>query len=265
MVMLKKIALTVILFVASAAALAATPAEKKAEALKEAQALVAKYGSTSNPATLQKLDGYIERTWSRYTNYYGTTPPLAADIALLRARSTSAAGRSKYVAVNWQTAIRLLPISTSGERRLDYFTQAATASTRAKDYQAAQQFYAAARSYAIVRGKNANTTKLYLRLQELKSVDEKLDWRRLNDSLLDMRKYSEGFTMWSIPRLDALLGEAEIRLAMQPQKDPDKREVLGDLKAQILLVQKGMNGAVLPTQLERIRTLFYALEDYFGL
>jgi len=264
--MLKKVVIAAFLLGATTGLHAATPAEEKAEALKEASALLEKYGSTGDPATLQKLDSYIERTWDKYTNFYGTKSQIAAEFALLRARSASAAKRRKAVAANWKQAIKLLPITTSGLRRLSYYTQAANAASSVEDFRSAEQFYAAARAFAVVRGeKNVSKTRLYLRLQELKTTGNAMEWRRLNDSLLDMRKYSETFVMWSIPRLDALLGEAEIRLTMQPNHDDDKRLMLGDLKAKILLVQKGMNGSVPPQQIERIRTLFYALEDHFDL
>ena len=263
--MLKKIVIAAFLFGATTGLHAATPAEEKAEALKEASALLEKYGGVGDPATLQKLDSYIERTWNKYTNFYGTNSPIASEFALLRARSASAAKRRKAVAANWRQAIELLPITTSGARRLNYYTQAANAATAVEDFRSAEQFYAAARAFAVVREGNVDRTRLYLRLQELKTTGSAMEWRRLNDSLLDLRKYSEAFVMWSIPRLDALLGEAEIRLTMQPDHDDDKRLMLGDLKAKILLVQKGMNGSVPPQQIERIRTLFYALEDHFDL
>jgi len=263
--MLKNSLIVAVLLGVSFSTLAATPEEKKAEALQEASGLVSEYGGTRDPATLQKLDGYIQRTWERFTSFYGTKNELASEFALLRARSTSAAKRKSTVAENWKLAIRLLPISTSGSKRLNYYTQAANAATEVKDFRAAEQFFAAARNFAVVRGENADKARLYMRIHELKTTGEGMEWRRLNDSLLDMRKYSEGFVLWSIPRLDALLGEAEIRFSMQPNKGDEKRKMLGDLKAQILLAQKGMNGAVPPMHVERIRTLFYALEDHLDL
>jgi len=263
--MLKNFIVMAILFNATVAISAATPEEEKAEALANANALVSQYSGISDPATLQRLDSQIERAWGRFTNFYGTNSQLATNFALLRARSATAAKRKKAVAKSWRMAIKLLPVNTTGTKRLNYFTQAANASVAVKDYRAAEQFFAAARNFAVSRGDSADKARLYLRLQELKTAGEGMEWRRLNDSLLDMRKYSEIFTMWSIPRLDALLGEAEIRLRIQPNRDTEKREMLGDLKAQILLIQKGMNGAVPPTYVERIRTLFYALEDHFDL
>jgi len=263
--MLKYIAIAAMLFGSTMALSAASPEEKKAESHRLASELVANYGGSAEPAVLQKLDGYIERTWATYINYFGTGDALAVKLAFLRARSASAAKRKKGVSAIWRQAIKLLPASTSGSRRLGYYAQAANASSAVKEFRAAEQFFAAARVFASSRGENADKARLYMRLQELKTTAEGMEWRRLNDSLLDMRKYSEGFVSWSIPRLDALLGEAEIRLSMQPNQGSEKRETLGDLKAKIVLVQKGMNGAVPPMHVDRIRTLFYALEDYFDL
>jgi len=263
--MLKNLIFVAALALLATASYAATPEEKRAVALQEAKQLVDQYGGSSDPITLQKLDSYIERTWLVYTHYFGTETKLARKFSLLRAKSATAAKRKTGVAESWRQAIRLLPLSTTGQRRLSFYTQAANASTVVKDYKAAEQFFAAARVFTASRGKEADRSKLYLRIQELRTTGEGMEWRRLNDSLLDLRKFSEKFVSWSIPYLDALLGEAEIRLAMQPNKGAEKREDLGALKARIILVQKGMNGAVPPSQVDRIRTLFYALEDHFQL
>ena len=263
--MLRLIAIIAMLGGATMAVTAATPEEKKAAVLNEAQALVSRYGNERDPVQLQQLDNYIERTWNNFVVLYGTKSKLASDFAMLRARSASAAVRKNGVSEAWKQAIKLLSVKTPGSRRLSFYTQAANASSAAKEYRAAEQFFAAARVFAVTRGENTDKARLYLRLQELKTTAEGMEWRRLNDSLLDMRLFSEGFVSWSIPRLDALLGEAEIRLAMQPESDSEKREMLGDLKAKIILVQKGMEGAVPPSHLDRIRTLFYALEDHYKL
>ncbi len=263
--MLKIVSVIVVMLAFHSASFAATPEEKKAEVLLNAQALVEKFGGSRDPASLKRINSQIEHSWENYTKLYGTRNPLAIKLALLRARSATAAKQKKRVAANWRTAIKLLPVRTKGAQRLIYYTQAANASADVRDYKAAEQFFAAAQIFAVVRGSNADKSRLYLRLQELKTAGDGMEWRRLNDSLLDMRKFSENFVMWSIPRLDALLGEAEIRLVRQPNDDKDKRMMLGDLKARIQLVQKGMNGSVPPIQVDRIRTLFYALEDNFGL
>lgn len=263
--MLKGFVTALLLATLSAAAYSASDEEKKAEALNEATALVEKHRHTSDPATLQKIDSYIQKTWERYTGYYGHSGDLLSDLALIRARSTSATNRSKQVASHWKDAIRFLPLKTTDASRMSFYTQAANASSKAKDFRSAELFFAAARNLATVRGENADKSRLYLRLHELRTTGEAMEWRRLNDSLMDLRKFSQIFALWSIPRLDALVGEAEIRLIMQPNEDDEKRPTLGDLKAQIQLAQKGMNGAVPPMQVERIRTLFYALEDHFDL
>jgi len=259
------LAFSLALTFAGSQTLADTPEEKAAAVLAQTTALMVKHNSTRDPALLQKLERQVETTWSEFTKYYGKKHVLAANFALLRARSATAAKRSNSVADRWRQAIKLLPAGTNGSRRLGLYAEAANAATTVKDFRAAEQFFAAARSFASVRGEDADKARLYLRLHELKTTGEGMGWRQLNDSLLDLRKYSEAFVMWSIPRLDALLGEAEIRLELQPNTDDKKRKTLGDLKAKIELVQKGMNGAVPPMHTARIRSLFYALEDHFKL
>jgi len=258
--------LALAVYIISPPAFAASDKEKAAAVLTQTTALLKQYSSLHDPALLQKLDREIENTWAQFTYYYGTKHLLSDDLALLRARSASAAKRGKVVADHWRQAIKLLPYKTAGSRRLGLYAEAANASTAVEDFRAAEQFFAAARSLASVRGENADKAALYLRLHELKTTGQAMEWRQLNDNLLDMRKYSEAFVMWSIPRLDALLAEAEIRLEMQPNdNDKKKRIILGDLKAQIELAQKGMNGSLPPMHKARIRALFYALEDNFQL
>ena len=263
--MLRNIVFATAVLMFASAGYAATPEEKKEEVLQQARELVKHYGGTSDPKLLAQLNGQIERTWQNFTQTFGTNSELASKFAYMRAKSATAAKRKESVSNNWRQAIKLLPASTKGARRLAFYTQAANASASVKDFDAAFQFFAAARVYASVRGDKADKTKLYLKIQELKTAGEGMEWRRLNDSLLDMRKYAEQFVSWSIPHLDALLGETEVRLLVQPDHGTEKREMLGALKAKIVLVQKGMNGAIPPMQVDRIRTLFYALEDNYDL
>ncbi|PCI64475.1 MAG: hypothetical protein COB37_01270 [Kordiimonadales bacterium] len=239
--------------------------EHAASVLTAAEMLTGRFNAMTDPKTLKAEHRKIEAAWQAFRKLYGTKHDLSAQFALLRARSASASRANKKIAEVWRTAIQLQPIGMSGSRRLGLFTEAANATTDAKDYRSAERFFAAARSMASVRGENADKARLYLRIHELRTTGQAMEWRRLNDNLKDLRRFSEAFVMWSIPRLDALLGEAEIRLSFQPNDGSDKRNVLGDLKARIELAQKGMNGAVPPVQLARIRSLFYALEDHFQL
>ena len=263
--MLRIIAFITALLMFASAGGAASPEEKKAELLQQTRELVKHYGGSSDPVTLAKINPYIERTWQNFTQTFGTNSKLASKFAYIRAKSATAAQQKDNVSTSWRQAIKLLPASTTGSRRLAFYTQAANASATVKDFKSASQFFAAARVFASVRGQSADKTKLYLKIQELKTSGEGLEWRRLNDSLLDMRRYAENFVSWSIPHLDALLGESEVRLLMQPDNGTEKRETLGALKAKIILVKKGMNGAIPPMHIDRIRTLFYALEDHYDL
>lgn len=239
--------------------------EYAASVLATAEDLVTHFYTRSAPITLKAEHRKIEAAWQNFRKLYGTKHDLSARFALLRARSASATRTGKKIATVWQTAIQLQPAVTSGALRMGLFAEAANASSMAKDYRSAERFFAAARSMAAVRGRNAEKARLYLRIHELRTTGQAMEWRRLNDNLKDLRQFSESFVMWSIPRLDALLGEAEIRLSFQPADGPDKRKVLGELKAHIELSQKGMNGAVPPLHVARIRSLFYTLEDHFQL
>ena len=263
--MLRNIVFVTALLMFASAGYAASPEEKKAKVLQQTRELVKHYGGMSDPETLARLNGEIERTWQNFTQLFGTNSKLATKFAYMRAKSATAAKQQSMVSSSWRQAIKLLPASTTGSRRLAYYTQAANASAAVSDFESATQFFAAARAFAAVRGKAADRTKLYLKIQELKTSGEGMEWRRLNDSLLDMRRYAENFVSWSIPHLDALLGETEVRLLMQPESNGEKRLTLGALKAKIILVQKGMNGAIPPMQVDRIRALFYALEDNYDL
>jgi len=263
--MLRNIVFVTTLLMFASAGYGASPEEKKAEVLHQARELVKHYGGMSDPDTLARMNRQIERTWQNFTQLFGTDSKLATKFAYIRAKSATAAKQQGAVSNSWRQAIKLLPASSSGSLRLAYYTQAANASATVKDFDSASQFFAAARVFASVRGKGADQAKLYLKIQELKISGEGMEWRRLNDSLLDMRKYAENFVSWSIPHLDALLGETEVRLLVQPEGAGEKRAVLGALKAKIILVQKGMNGAIPPMQIDRIRALFYALEDNYDL
>lgn len=239
--------------------------EKKREVLALSRHLVDQYSGLRDPQLLKRLYYQTDKNWQDYTGLYRTNNDLARDLALLRARAATAARSKRTVAETWQTAIKLLPISTKSYRKLGMYAEAANAASAVGDYRAAEQFYAAARLYANMGDKNKETTQLYLRIQELKNTGEGMDWRRLHDRLLDMRKFSETFAIWSLPRLDALLAESEIRMALQPNGDDEKKAVLGDLKAKIELAQKGLDSSIPTMHLERVRTLYYALEDSFGM
>jgi len=267
--MLKTISLFLAVTLSTSGVLADTKEEKLQQKMKEvleqSRYLVSQYSALTDPEVLKRLDYQMERTWGEYSQYYKTNNKLGLDLALLRARAATAAQRKKAVAKNWQTAIRLLPINVSSTRRLGMYAEAANAASSVQDYRSAEQFFNSARLYAGYNEHNADQAQLYLRIQQLKQTGEGVEWRRLNDYLLDMRKESEAFAIWSLPRLDALLAEAEIRLSLQPAEDKEKRLMLSELKAKIELSQKGLDSSIPKMHLERVRTLYYALEDTLGL
>lgn len=70
--------------------------------------------------------------------------------------------------------------------------------------------------------------------------------------------------MWTLPRLDALLSETEIRVLYEPEVD-EKRVNLADLQSKIELMMKGMGHTLSPTYVDRVRELYYSLEDKYKL
>ncbi|WP_262695131.1 hypothetical protein [Kordiimonas aquimaris] len=239
--------------------------QKQAQkAFTDAQYIVTHYRDTLDNEKLFEADRLIESAWRDLKHFYGTTTALSSDLALIRARSASSRKDKARVTEAWQTALSLQPANLPAARRLSLNIAAANATGTAGDVQSSTRYFAAARTYAFSRDKDAKELQLRLRLQELKLVGASFPWRKLNDNLLDMRNFSEGFAMWTLPRLDALLGEAELRLSLEPEKD-HKRNNLADLKAKIILLTKGMEGNIPPNYIERVRNFYYAIEDYYDL
>ncbi|MCK0071037.1 hypothetical protein [Kordiimonas laminariae] len=238
--------------------------EKSIEALNVVTELVVQHSGENNPVTLKKLSTDIERAWREFGKYYPDDHILMARFSLLRARSLYASGKLQKAVAAWQFALQSQPPGTEPSIRIQLLTEAASASTEAGSFEKAAEYFAASRAVAVQRGKEVAHSQLYLRLKELDTIGQGLEWRRLNDALLDLRKFSQQFVIWSSPRLDALLGEAELRFQLQPNTD-EKRLDLAALKAQIELSQKGLGDNIGPMQLERLRTLFYALEDHWQL
>ena len=238
--------------------------EKSVVALNAATELIVKHASENNPETLKKLSSEIERTWAEFGKYYPEDHILVARFSLLRARSLYAAGKLQKAVAAWQFALQSQPPTTEPSIRIQLLTEAASATSDAGSYEKAAEYFAASRALAAQRGKEVAHSQLYLRLKELSTIGQALEWRRLNDALLDLRKFSQQFVIWSSPRMDALLGEAELRFRLQPNTE-EKRLDLAALKAQIELAQKGLGDNIGPMQLERLRTLFYALEDHWQL
>lgn len=239
--------------------------QKEAQkAFNNAQYVITQYRDTHDDKKLFKADRLIEKVWRDLKHYYGTTTELSPDLALIRARSASSRKDKERVTEAWETALSLQPADLPLARRLSLNIAAANATGSSGDVQSSTQYFAAARTYAFSRDKNAKELQLRLRLQELKLVGASFPWRRLNDSLLDMRNFSEGFAMWTLPRLEALLGEAELRLSLEPEAE-NKRINLAELKAKIILLTKGMDGNIPPQYIERVRNFYYAIEDNYDL
>ncbi len=238
--------------------------ERATAAFKYATAIVKQYGNTNDEQTLFNADRIIERAWLDLRYYYGTESELARDLALIRARSATSRADKRRVTKAWQTALRLQPRNLPRARRLALNIQAANATARVGDVRASSQYFAAARTYAFSPDRSTKILQLELRIQELRALGGQMEWRRLRDNLLDMRLFSEGFSLWTIPRLNALVSEAELRLTLQPEGE-EKRNALSDLKTKIQLMMKGMGQLLTPTYVNRVRDFYYAIEDGYDL
>lgn len=238
--------------------------ERAQAAFQYARQVVETYKGKSDPELLFAADRQIERAWSDLMYFYGLENELARDLALIRARSATSRKDRSRVAEAWQTALQLQPRNLPTTRRMALNIMAANATGSVGDVDASMRYFAAARTYAFSNDREAKMLQLQLRLQELRLNGQQMEWRRLRDSILDMRKFSEGFSMWTVPRLDALLGEAEIRIMFQPEED-DKRTDLSDLKSKIVLMMKGIGDRLPPAYVDRIRTFYYTLEDNYDL
>ncbi|MEX0299950.1 MAG: hypothetical protein AB3N28_12840 [Kordiimonas sp.] len=240
--------------------------KKSAAALQKASFVLTSYRQGQvEPTQLAKAEDTIEKTWQEFAKTLGTKHPFAKDLAFIRARSVTAAKSRKKIVPAWKDALKQIPRQASKANRINLYMEAGYAAAVAKNYQVAEQYFGYARSLAVAEGGDKDRVQLYLRLNELKTTGEGMEWRPLRDALSDFRKASEAaFNLWTVPRLDALIGEAEIRVSHQPQDD-DKRTDLAELKARILLAEKNINDDIPPSQLKRLRSLMYILEDYWQL
>lgn len=262
--MIRRISLTLIaMFLLTAQSNGASDEERAAEALQSAQAMVAEFANERDEETLERLDSSIERIWQQLLKYHGVGNVLVPQLALLRARSASAKRDRYRVVPAWQQAIQSNS-SVSPAYVLGLNIEAAHAAAAVGENEESARFFAAARAYAFVRGGQSESARLHMRVTELRVLGGSMPWRDLKDALTDLRDFSATFPMWTLPRLEALLSEGEIRLDNQPE-GKDKRSALSTLKAEILLMQKGMNLNLPASFTSRIRALFYALEDNYDL
>lgn len=238
--------------------------ERATEAYNVARAVIGRYHGVTDPVKLFRGDQAIERAWRNLTYYYGMENDLARDLALIRARSASSREDRTRVAKAWELALELQPANLPIGRRLTLNIQAANATAKVGNVRASERYFAAARTYAFSKDRDAKQLQLQLRLQELRALGQQMPWRRLRDNLLDMRTFSEGFSMWTLPRLDALVSEAEIRLMYEPEGE-GKRTNLGDLKSKIELMMKGMGNVLSPAYVNRVRDFYYEIEDDYDL
>jgi len=239
--------------------------KKSAAALQQASFVLTNYAEGKvGYGELQKASTNIEATWDSFVQYQGVDHPLAQDLSLIHARSVTAAKKKEKIVSAWQIALNKLPFATKSGRKVSLYLEAANAATFAENYKVAENYFSLARSLAVMRSENADKAQLYMRLHELKATGSAMQWRPLRDALSDLRKYSESFALWSLPRLEALLGEAELRVQLQPNEEK-KRTDLAELKAQLVLSEKGLGGGIPGKQLTRLRSLYYVLEDHWQL
>ncbi|NVJ99012.1 MAG: hypothetical protein HWE25_12725 [Alphaproteobacteria bacterium] len=247
------------------ATLAKSAEEKAAEILSAAQSYVDNYRFERDEAALSKAYSGLDKVWDAFVGQYGVGHPLAAEFSLIRARAATAASDKSAVVQAWKQALQSNGVgTTTAQQKVGLNVEAAYAAAKVEDYVSSQQFFAAARALAVVRGDDAEKARLYMRIRELGVVGAGMDWRSLRDALYDLRKFSETFAMWTVPRLEAVVGEAEIRLRYQPEGE-EKREDLSTLKAEIMLIVDGVSSSLPPGFMTRVRTLNYALEDRYQL
>lgn len=238
--------------------------ERAQAALTHAANITQYYGATNDEKKLFDADRLIERAFSDLVYYHGTNNVVARELALLRAKSATSREDKSRVTAAWQLALELQPLNLPASRRLTLNIAAANATARVGDLRASTQYFAAARTYAFSKDRDTKVLQLNLRIQELRSLGQQMPWRQLRDNLLDMRRFSEGFSMWTLPRLDALISETEIRVLYEPEID-EKRTNLADLKSKIELMMKGMGHTLSPSYVNRVRSLYYNLEDTYHL
>lgn len=256
--------ITCVVLTFSAPSVSADQQARADAALQHASRVTIAYRQVNNSKKLFEADRIVEKAFRDLVYYYGVKSDLARDLALIRAKTASSRQDKSRVAEAWGLALELQPTDLTNDKRLALNLLAAEATAVVGEVNLSSQYFAAARSYAFANDRHAKILQLQLRIQELRSLGQQLPWRRLRDSLIDMQHFSEGFAMWTMPRLDALVSEAEIRLSYQPEIEA-KRKSLAGLKSKIELMTKGMGNTIMPAQIDRVRELYYALEDRYQL
>lgn len=251
-------------FIFTAWSVSADEAEKSKKAAISAVSIITQFAGTNDNRKLASADATIEKTWQDYARYFPLEGSVGQQLALIRARSASSAKDKKRVAEAWDTALKLQPTSLSDNLRLAFTIQAAHATANVGDYSAARRYFAAAQTYAFAQDRDTKALQLNLKINELRALGPQMEWRRLRDNLTDMRIFSQGFSLWTVERLDALVSEAELRLALQPESD-DKRRDLGELKSKIELTMKNTSNMLTAPFVNRVRNFYYAIEDYYDL
>lgn len=238
--------------------------EKKAEIFQAAIQYVTQYGDVRDTNALAKAYPGIEKTWQAFRPLVAADNGMVTQFAFMRARAATAAGAKGRVVEAWRTALKYKKPGTTPQELIGINIEAAHAAASVDDYETAKQFFAAARAYSFVRGEDSGNARLHMRIRELSVIGGSMPWRDLNDALTDLKKFSETFPMWTLPRLEAIVAETEIRLRFQPEGE-DKRLDLSRLKAEIVLIVDGLDENLPAGYLTRVRRVYYALEDGYQL
>ncbi len=226
--------------------------------------LLSQYNNKTTTEALAAADHEIERVWRILEKSPPINASVQADFALLRARSATAKKDRSRIVSAWDKAFQAKVFSLTSKQLLSMNVEAASAAAIAKDYAAVSRFFAAARAYVMDEGDKADTVRLNLHLQELRLIAPTMQWRALKDALSDVRQFASFASAWSLPKLNLLVSESELRLAYQPETK-EKREDLAALKAEIDLIIKGTQANGQSPMKGRVRSLFYALEDIYSL
>lgn len=238
--------------------------KRAAAALARAQNIVAQFQTTNDLDILSRSESAIEYAWDDLAYYHRNGTSITPALALIRAKATSKSKSRARIVEAWNTALRLQPENTPSAKWLSMNVAAGHATASVGETKLSSRYFAAARNYAFRLDRDSIALQLRLRIQELTVNGGKLPWRQMNDKILDMRRYSEGFTIWNEPRLEALLSEGELRIAHEPETD-EKRLQLSNIKAHVKLAEKGLSENMRPRYINRIRAFYYALEDGYAL
>jgi len=123
---------------------------KEVANMQQVSFVMANYGpGRATRKEMRSAEKKVESTWADFVEIQGANHPLAKPLSLIRARTLTAAKRTKKIVPAWQGALRRLPAKTTPGRRVNLYIEAANAAASVGKFQEAQSFYAVARSLEV--------------------------------------------------------------------------------------------------------------------